>query len=284
MQQPSLEKRTKGRRLFNKTFMKEAEKAKYQMAFGWGKEVRVAPNAINRSPIFGCVKRGRRRYLQKESLATIGETSITFSGLQLDQADKDAWYELLHRARAGLKDSEATEPFVEVRFSVRDFLRSIGRSEGGGSQKWLEASLERLMSARINIEYKQMQYKGVLLLRQIVNMDTKEVVLHLDRQISTLFLSKTITKVGWRLRLSLSKDFTKWMYDYIMTHQAPPKNPHRIGLEKLYRMSHASTQELTTDHLRDFRARVRGCMKILEEEGVVERYEVQRNILYLVRT
>jgi hypothetical protein len=270
--------------LFNKTFMKEAEKAKYQMAFSWGKEVRVAPNAINRSPIFGCVRRGRRRYIQKESLATIGETTIMFSGMQLDQADKDCWYELLHRAKNGLKDSESAEPFVEVRFGIREFLRSIGRSEGGGGQKWLEASLERLMSARIQIEYKQMQYKGVLLLRQIVNMDTNEVVLHLDRQISTLFLSKTITKVGWRLRLGLSKDFTKWMYDYIMTHQAPPRNPHRIGLDKLYRMSHATAQELTTDQMRDFRARVRGCMKVLISEGVVESYEVQRNILSLVRT
>ena len=198
--------------MFNKTFMKEAENAKYQMAFSWGKEVRVAPNAINRSPIFGCVRRGRRRYIQKEPLATIGETKIEFSGVQLDQADKDSWYELLHRAKEGLRNNESEEPYVEVRFGVRDFLRSIGRSEGGGGQKWLEGSLERLMSARIDIEYKQMRYKGVLLLRQIVNMDTKEVVLHLDRQISSLFISKTITKVGWKLRLGLSKDFTKWMF------------------------------------------------------------------------
>ena len=271
--------------MFSKEFLKLADKAKYQMAFSWGKEVRVAPNAINRSPIFGVVRRGRRRYLSKEKLATIGDTQIEYSGEALNQADKDTWYELLHRAKSGLKDTTAAEPYVEVRFGIREFLRAIGRTESGASQKWLEASLERLMSARINIEYKQMKYKGVLCLRQIVNMETSDVVLHLDRQIATLFTGRTITRINWQLRLSLGQaDTTKWLYDYILSHQATKYNPHRIGLRRLYDMSHTTGKELTTDDLRKYRHKLKGCMGILESEGVIESYEVSGNNLSFVRT
>ena len=270
--------------MFSKEFLKAADKATYQMAFSWGKEVRVAPNAINRSPIFGVVKRGRRKYLSKEKLATIGDTEIEYSGEALNQADKDVWYELLNRAKESFKRADDNEPFVEVRFGVRDFLRAIDRTESGASQKWLEASLERLMSARINIQYKQMKYKGVLVLRQIVNMDTSEVILHVDRQIATLFTGKTITKINWRLRLSLgAADTTKWLYDYILSHQATTYNPHRIGLGKLYNMSHSTPKELTTADLRKYRHKIKGCMETLQNEGVVESYEVSRNILSFIR-
>ena len=271
--------------MFSKEFLKLADQAKYQMAFSWGKEVRVAPNAINRSSIFGVVRRGRRRFLNKEQLVTIGETKIEYTGFSLDQGDKDVFYELLHRAKASFKNAnDDRQPYVEVRFGTRDFLRAINRTESGASQKWLKDSIERLMSARIKIAYKEMSYQGHLLVRQIENMDTKEVVLHLDRQISTLFTGRTITKINWKLRLRLgSKDTAKWLYDYILSHQATRYNPHRIGLQKLYDMSHATPKKLTSADLSQFRHKLREALTNLKEEGVVASYEVSKANLVFVR-
>jgi len=255
------------------------------MAFSWGKEVRVAPNAINRSSIFGVVKRGKRKRLKNVVLATIGETEISFSGVALDQADKDVFYELLHRAKNGFINATKEQKAIEVRFSTRDFLRSIDRSESGASQRWLRDSIERLSEARIKIRYKNLIYKGPLIVREIENIDTKDIILDIDKAIGELFTQRTITKVGWRTRLALgSKDTTKWLYDYIMSHRATKANPHRIKLQRLWDMSHVEPKELSPAEMAQYKHQVKEALETLKEKAVIKSYGLSKNILVFTRS
>lgn len=271
--------------VFSKEFLEKAEQSKIQMAFSWGKEVRVAPNAINRSSIFGVVRRGKRKRLKNIVLATIGETEIAFSGVALDQADKDVWLELIHRAKDGFIKAKKEQKSIEVKFSVRDFLRSIDRTESGASQSWLMASIERLSEARIKIKYKDLVYKGPLIVREIQNLETKEVILDIDKAIGELFTQRTITKVGWRTRLSLgSRDIAKWLYDYIQSHRATKGNPHRIGLQKLWNMSHTETKELSAAEMAQYKFKVKSALETLKKRDVIKSYGLSKNILSFVRS
>ena len=271
--------------LFSKDFLEKAEKSKIQMAFSWGKEVRVAPNAINRSSIFGVVRRGKRKRLKNVVLATIGETEIAFSGVALDQGDKDVFYELLHRAKSGFINAKKEQKSIEVRFSTREFLRAIDRTESGASQRWLRDSIERLSEARIKIKYKDLVYRGPLIVREIENLDTKDIILDIDKAIGELFTQRTITKVGWRTRLALgSRDTAKWLYDYILSHRATQANPHRIGLQKLWNMSHIEPKELTAAEMAQYKHQIKSAMETLKEKAVIKSYGLSRAILTFVRS
>jgi hypothetical protein len=83
----------------------------------WTSIERTAPAPIVRSALFGIVKRGTRRFVDREVLASWGNDSITFTGSQLDQADFDLWLEILHQSREQLGQP--------VYFTFKGILKAI---------------------------------------------------------------------------------------------------------------------------------------------------------------
>jgi hypothetical protein len=65
----------------------------------WPEPMRGVPNGILRSALFGAVKRGKRRYLEREAVAAVDHIDIIYTGPRLDQADLDVWEGALHLAR-----------------------------------------------------------------------------------------------------------------------------------------------------------------------------------------
>ena len=98
---------------------------------------------------------------------------------------------------------------------------------------------------------------------------TGEFVIVLNPELAMLFEDDDYTRIEWEIRRGLGMDLAKWLHGYIASHRATPRNPHRIGLERLRVLCGSET-----DELRFFRRDVRNAMQELQAAGVVTAWRI----------
>jgi predicted transcriptional regulator len=223
----------------------------------WPAELRTCPSCVLRSALFGVVQRGRRKALEGEILATWEGVTIRYTGWRLDQADLDVWLAALHLAR---------EHHLGVRVSVtlNAMLRTIGRPTAGSSHEWLKGAIRRLTACAVEITRQRRTYWGSLIEKGCRDEETGEFVIVLNPELAVLFEDDDFTRLEWEIRRSLGMDLAKWLHGYIASHQATPRSPHRIGLERLQALCGSDY-----GRLRDFRDDLRKAMAQLQAAGVV---------------
>ena len=123
---------------------------------GWSNNVRGVPNSILRGALFGVVKRGNRRYLKGERLASLSNINVIYTGERLDQSDLDVWEGGLHFARKFPLGNR-------VEFTDKEFLRTIDRSTGKTDREWLLSVARRLSSNTVELKLNRYTYGGSLL-------------------------------------------------------------------------------------------------------------------------
>lgn len=168
----------------------------------WLEAVRVCPSSVLRSALFGVVRRGRRKALEREVLATWEGVTIRYTGWRLDQADLDVWLAALHLAR----DHNLG---VEIPITINDMLRVMGRCTGKHDHEWFKSSVARLTACAIEITAGQKTYGGPLIEGFVRDDVTKEYVLFLSARLSVLFEDSDYTRIDWEVRRSLGMDLAK---------------------------------------------------------------------------
>lgn len=226
----------------------------------WTEIERTAPASIVRSALFGIVKRGTRKFIQREIIASWGTDNITFTGEQLDQSDFNLWLEILHQSR-----EELGKP---VYFTFRGILKAIGRSEGGKDIEWLQRSLTRLKATEVLIKSGNKEYAGSFIQCYARNSLTGEYYLTVDAQIAKLF-DPTYAKMLLDVRLSLSSDLSKWLYAFISSQK--PRRLHTIGIEKLKTLSGSSSS------IREFRRMLKRDLLTLKKENILDHWYMRNN-------
>jgi len=224
-------------------------------------EERVVPNSVARSALFGVVRRGRRKSLEKEPIAAWRNCSVVYTGQELDQGDLDVWMQALRLMR----DEELG---TEVHFSARGFLKEIGRRTGKSDYQWLDRALTRLKANAVEVRLDSFAYVGSLIHEYYKDDDTGRFVLVINPKLAGLF-DFGMTRVQFQERLGLRRQFSKWLHTYIQSHRATPDHPHRIGIEKLRDLCRSSTKRLA-----DFRRKIREAMSEMEELGVVTTWRI----------
>ena len=226
----------------------------------WPAELRTCPSAVLRSALFGVVRRGRRHYLQNQVMAAWADATIRYTGVRLDQADLDVWLTALHLSREqGLG--------ARVVCSERAFLRALGRSTK--NVEWLRISLERLTACVVKITRQRRTYWGSLIEKGCRDEATGEFVIVLNPELAELFEDESFTWLDWEIRQGLGMDLAKWLHGYIVSHQATPHKPHRLGLERLRELCGSETGDLWR-----FRQQVREAMPALQAAGVVTAWRI----------
>ena len=226
----------------------------------WPAELRICPSCVLRSALFGVVRRGRRQYLQNQIMVAWADTTIRYTGIRLDQADLDVWLTALHLSR---------EQGLGARMvcSERAFLRALGRATK--NVEWLRIALERLTACVVKITRDRRTYWGSLIEKGCRDEETGEFVIVLNPELAKLFEDGDYTRVDWKIRLGLDMDLAKWLHGYIASHQATPRKPHRLGLERLRELCGSETDELWK-----FRQQVRDAMQELQAAGVVTAWRI----------
>jgi hypothetical protein len=228
----------------------------------WPAELRACPSCVLRSALFGVVQRGRRKALEREILATWEGVTIRYTGWRLDQAELDVWLAALHLAR---------EHHLGVRVPVKinEMLRTTGRCTGKHDHEWFKSAVARLTACAVEITAGHKTLGGSLIEGFERDEETGEHVLYLSPWLAELFEDDNYTRIEWEIRRCLGMDLAKWLHGYIASHQATPRNPHRIGLERLRTLCGSETDELWK-----FRQQVRKAMQDLQAAGVVAAWRI----------
>ena len=226
----------------------------------WDDDQRGAPAAVVRSALFGMVKRGSRKAVENQLLASWKGTEIRYSGFRLDQADQDCWHQVLHINR--------TFPLgTGVRFTARGFLRDIHRSNTGNAHRWLRRSIGRMQACGVNIRLPNgVEYQGPLILEFYCDESSGRYVVVVNPKLVKLF-DKAFVKLNMERRKLLRTDFARWLQGYIQSHRATERNPHRVKIERLRDLSGSETKEL-----RKFRQQLKTALNEHYATGTLKRF------------
>lgn len=228
----------------------------------WSGETRGVPNGILRSALFGAIRRGRRRALEGEVLASVDGVTIRYTGWRLDQADLDVWEYAIHLARQ--------QPLGKpVLFSAHSFLKAIGRKTGNSQHQQLASSLRRLVTAGVEITIgrgKQTRtYMGTLIDQWYRDDQTKLYALCLNPKMTVLW-DAGWSVVDWDTRLALkNQPLALWLHGFYSTHA--DSFPYRV--ETLHRLCGSECEQLWK-----FRQELRRSLALLEAAGGIRGWEV----------
>ena len=235
----------------------------------WANVDRAAPSQIVRSSLFGIVKKGRRKMMKGEEIASWSGTTITYQGEQLGQGDFDAWLQCLEIAKNRGVDED-------IQFEAKDFLAAIGKPHGASQYKWLNTTLDRIVSGHLRVfEAGKLTYSGHLIDR--FRSKNRIYLLRINSELADLFDS-SYTRILLETRLALKSDLAKWMHSYVSSHRATPHSPHMIGLDKLCVLCGSGSNK------REFKRMIKQSMERLQYENVVRTWELRGDILQFVKS
>lgn len=198
-----------------------------------GDGICAVPNSALRSALFGAIKRGKRKTMFREKLASSSGVSVVFSGFRLDQADLDVWQRALHISRESLGQ--------QIRFTSGSFLTAIGRNTSGASHEWLKDSLTRLQSAVVEMTDGSKTFSGQLIHNYYVDEVTRECVIELNSKLSALFEKDSWTGIEWEQRKQLmGKTLALWLHGFYSSHA----KPYDYKVETLWKLCGSEAKEL----------------------------------------
>ena len=239
----------------------------------WPEPVRAVPNGVLRSALFGAIRKGRRRYMEREQVAALAGTEIFYTGPRLDQGDLDVWESALHL----LRDKDLG---TECRTTSYALLKLMGLKDTGGERQNLHKRITRLAANAVEIRQGRYCYIGGLLHEAFKDEETQEWVLVLNPHLRALFAPDQFTMIQWSVRRSLSgQPLAQWLHGFYSSHAAP----HPIKVETLYKLSGSEAGELwkfTQTLKKALDAVARACAAA----GELFEWRIEDGLVYVTRT
>lgn len=226
----------------------------------WESDRRGAPAELMRSALFGVVKRGSRKAVELQLLASWKRTEIRYTGFQLDQADLDCWLQALDIAKM--------YPLgIEVYFTARSFLAEMGRNNTGNAHRWLRRSIGRMQACGVSITWQGVEYQGPLIEKFYRHEESGRYVIRLNPDLAALF-DDNYVKLNLKHRHLLRASLAKYLQGYIQSHRATAYNPHRIGIERLRELSGSDDKSRTS-----FRQKLKAALEEHIATGMLRSFE-----------
>jgi hypothetical protein len=241
----------------------------------WGDGSRGAPNEILRSALFNARNKKRQReYLEKATIAVIGEGEITYTGRELRQDDETVWLQLIHLARE--------LPLGElVEFTAYSFIKSLGWNNSAKSYKRLRDSLERMQVTALTVYSKRIG-EGVSLSmipffawRQGRNGPPLSMYqVRIAPELIELFSGVRYTRVEWQQRLALPDGLATWLHGYYASH----KEPYPIKRETIREGAGLTIKR--KDHLKE---QTEIALEALKRVGFLKSWKIEDDLVYVER-
>jgi len=231
----------------------------------WPSAVRGIPNGVLRSALFGVIKKGERRYMQKERIAALEGIEIFYTGQRLDQGDLDTWI-------SGLHFSRLQEMGQCCHFTAYSILKLMRKTDSGKNREILDTRLSRLNATAVRIKSGKYSYEGSLIDSVYRDEDTREYVVVFNPKMQALFASAQFTLIDLDVRQELDgKPLAQWLHCFYASHAKPfpykattlltlsgseNSNPHSAR-QKLFKALDAIT-EASNRHAQPFSYEIQG--------------------------
>ncbi len=236
----------------------------------WRDNIRAVPAPLVRSALFGIVRRGNRRFINKEKIPSWTNVDLTFKGEQLAQRELDVFM------YACKLHSTLRIPLGEpVPFKCKTFLGKIGLAKSKANRDYLNDMFWRL-AGTLGVTSEETTYCNSLIDKFVHDKEKQDYWFVLDPDIFNLFGDDYVW-LDWTMRKELKGDLTKWMHAYICSHKSTINKPHMIGLEKLHWLC-GSVQDFPL-----FKFNVNKIMEYFKEKGFVDFIIKPNNVLMFYR-
>ena len=230
----------------------------------WPEAKRGAPNAVLRGALFAAVQGKGRIVMDRAFLAAQDGITVRYTGVQLTQSDLDVWEQALHLARTQALGSACY-------FTVRGFLKALGRRPGKSGLDWLESVFSRLSATDVQIRYEGRTYFGSLIEEGMREEETGRYVVVINPKLAKFFGPTRWTQIDWEQRQQLrGKPLALWLHGFYASHAAP----HALTVEYLHQLSGSQTKRL-----RKFKENLTQALRDLEAIGAIEAFEMVGNLV-----
>lgn len=234
----------------------------------WPEKTRGVPNLCLRSALFGVIKRGRRRAVKGELVASVKGLDIRYTGWRLDQGDFDVLAHALHLVSK--YQQKSTNGYVQ--FTAKGFLKGIGRKVGKSGREWLKDSFRRLTASAVEIKLEvsdgygpdSFTYAGSLIDEFYYNAYDQSYFLKVNPKLAKVF-DAGWTQLQWQQRLHLKTDLAKWLHGFYSSH----RNPYPVKVATLMRLCGSECHRLV-----DYRRGLRTAMGELVRVGAIVAWEI----------
>ena len=236
----------------------------------WPEPTRGVPNGVLRSALFGAVRKGPRRYMEGEYVASVDGVEIRYTGQRLDQGDLDVWESVLHVMRLQNMDEEC-------RFTAYSLLKLMGKADTGSNRDTLHRRLLRLKANAVELNQTRFSYAGSLIDDVFREKGTHEYVVVLNSKLRPLFSVDQFTQVEWSVRRSLDgQPLAQWLHGFYSSHA----KPYPMRIDTLLELS-GSENSSQTSARQTFRKAMDAVDKACKAHGQGFSHEIINNLVYV---
>lgn len=236
----------------------------------WPGAVRAVPNGLLRSALFGAIRKGRRRFMEREVMAALEGIELRYTGQRLDQSDLDVYECILHLARC--------QPLgTPCHVTAYTLLKLLGRTVNGKNRQTLHSQIVRLSAGAVELKHGRYVYIGSLIDEAFKDEKTHEWVIVINPRLANLYAKDSFTLVQWGERQALAgQPLAQWLHGFYSSHA----KPHPIRVETLMRLSGSENRSL-----RDYRRELREALNALAGvTGWTWEIEVPSDLVYVYKT
>jgi hypothetical protein len=204
----------------------------------------ASPKIVLRSSLFSAIGRGRRKGLSFATVYQDNKYKLTFTGVQLDQADHDILLQAIQTLSiyqntdsvTKIKGEDGRHEYSRVVVDAKEFQKAVRGRVAKGTFEHIKQSFVRL-NGSLTLEEKDAHdeswLNGSIIGKSGYNKDTKQYFYDINFDFIKLFGDGKHQFLNMGVRLGLSKGFSKWLYGFVLTYKGDAK----YSAEKLYELS-----------------------------------------------
>lgn len=226
----------------------------------WHDDRRGSPNSFLRSALFAAIQGKDRTFIKDATLFSQKGNTVKFTGERLNQEDMTVWLALANLARQHPLGTECS-------FTAYSILKHIGLKDGGEQRARLHANIKRLSACLVEIETSRHVYGGSLIDDFIVDKNTNQYRITLNKKLINIFGENDWTALSWEQRKQLkNKPLSLKLHEYYSSHEFP--KPLTVAF--LYDITGSNNSQL-----RDFKRRLKAALNELVKISFLESYSVE---------
>jgi hypothetical protein len=235
----------------------------------WREDKQGSPNSFLRSALFAAIQSKDRLDLKRAKIFSQQGVSVTYTGEQLNQEDMTVWLALV--------DLMKKDPLgKECKFTAHSILRYMELGTGGREYERLENSILRMTACAVVIKTEQYTYGESLIEGFVIDEDTKEYKVRLNRKLIKLFGDCDWTAIDWEQRKQLrNKPLCLKLHEYFSSHETP----YPVGLEFLSDLTGSENKQKA-----DFKRKIKTALEGLVKIGFLKSWSIENDIVSVERT
>jgi hypothetical protein len=236
----------------------------------WPEPVRAVPNGVLRSALFGAIKKGARRYMQGELVASLDGVEIRYTGQRLDQGDLNAWESVLHSVRLQAMGEQC-------RVTSYALLKLMGKTDTGSNRATLYTRITRLVANAVEVKQGRYSYIGGLISGAAKDEETQEWVIELNPKLRSLFASDQFTQIEWAVRHALDgQPLAQWLHGFYASHA----KPFPLKVETLHTLC-GSEATLMSDFAKTLRKALDAVAEASAANGEGFSYDIRGDLVHV---